>query len=157
MMIGARQLGTGESFFIRRSAMTSVNKGVLCALALVVALGAQIHQARAQDRSDGPAITLAMTPAPLGTDVVAPLAEPVLLCGNVWVRTTYVIPQNCYKACINKGHSPAECNTKWVPMCRACWRQLLTCARSPAIPPAARCHECTSRYENCMWTFLHSF
>jgi hypothetical protein len=92
--------------------------------------------------SNGPAVTLAMAPAPLGKDVVAPLAEPVLLCGNVWVQTTYVLPGNCYKACINKGHSPSECSTKWVALCRTCWNQLLACAKSPAIPAQIRCHEC---------------
>src|SRR5712691_4707063 len=120
--------------------MTTGNKAALCALALtmLVAQALQVHPARAEDPSNGPAMTLAMVPAPLGK-VVAPLAEPALLCGNVWVQTDYVLPENCYRACLRRGRSLLECRTKWVPLCRACWSQLLACASSPAIPPPARC------------------
>jgi hypothetical protein len=72
-----------------------------------------------------------MAPAPLGKDVVAPLAEPVLLCGNVWVQTTYVLPGRCYKACVNKGHSPTECITKCVPLCAS--ERALSCTVAPLL------------------------
>src|SRR5712691_732293 len=133
--------------------MTSMNKGALCALALVVlmALGLQMDQARAEEPTSGTAVTVAMAPAPLP---VVPLAEPVLLCGNVWVKTDYVLYGNCYKACINEGHSPAACKSKFVPLCQSCWKKLTACANSPAIPPAQRCKTCTIAYAKCMGPFF---
>src|SRR5437879_1661752 len=109
--------------------MTSVKRGTLCAFVLIIlgTLYLEARQARATDTSSSPAVTLAMTPAP---PVVPRLAEPVLLCGNRWVNTTYVLGSNCMKACLNEGHSAFECQTTYVPLCHACWAKLLGCAKN---------------------------
>lgn len=134
--------------------MTSIGRGALvCVLTLLVALASALP-ARASDPAPGPVLALAITPAPLADDALAPpLAEPVLLCGNVWVKTKYVLPQNCAKACKNQGHSAAAC-AKLVPLCRSCWQQLQACANNRTIPPAQRCKVCTDRYEACMKPFF---
>jgi len=134
--------------------MKSMNRGAFCALmsTILVVLGLQMHFASATYASSSPATTLAMVPAPLGNDAVPSLAQPALLCGNVWVKTTYVLPRNCLKACLAQGHTRAECNAR-VPLCRRCWSELLACAKTE--PVAFRCDVCTQRYAACIGPFLH--
>jgi hypothetical protein len=132
--------------------MASLLRKLFCAC--VVVLGAGLYGGPAlseQADASGAPVRVAMTPAPL---TAPPLAEPVLLCGKVWVDTTYVLPQNCLKACLNAHHPLGECRTKLVPLCRSCWRQLQICANNRAIPPAERCKVCTERYAECMRPFL---
>ena len=133
--------------------MTSIRRGALvCLLTLFTAL---VHAppARAGDAT-GPVLALAITPAPLASDALAPpLAEPVLLCGPRWVQTTYVLPHNCAAACRRQGHSAAAC-ARLVPLCRACWQRLQTCANNRTIARADRCKVCTDRYEACMKPFF---
>jgi len=81
-------------------------------------------------------------------------AQSALLCGNVWVKTKYVLPQNCMKACLNSHHTVADCRTTLVPLCRTCWQHLQSCAADKAIPPAAHCQVCTDVYANCMRPFF---
>ena len=133
--------------------MTSIRRGVLvCVLTLLAALASPLP-AQAGDPAN-PVLALAITPAPLANDALAPpIAEPVLLCGNVWVKTKYVLPQNCAKACKNQGHTAAQC-AKLVPLCRSCWQGLQACANNPTIPPAQRCKVCTDRYAACMKPFF---
>ena len=130
--------------------MTSMRRGVLVCVLTLLAL---VHALPAR-AGDATALALAITPAPLASDALAPpLAEPVLLCGLVWVRTTYVLPHNCAGACRRQGHSPAAC-ARLVPLCRACWQQLQACANNRTIPRADRCKVCTDRYEACMKPFF---
>ena len=133
--------------------MTAIRRGVLvCVLTLFAAFAAALP-AQAGDPANT-MLALAITPAPLGDNALAPpLAEPVLLCGRRWVSTTYVLPQNCAKACKNAGHSAAEC-AKLVPLCRSCWKELQVCANNRTIPPAERCKVCTDRYAACMKPFI---
>jgi hypothetical protein len=134
------------------STMTSARRIGLCAFLafIVLSLNLQSHAARAGDTSGAAPLTLAMIPAPVAAH---PLAQPAaLLCGNVWVKTDYVLSQNCMKACLNQGHSAAECQTKYVPLCRGCWARLIQC--SHVGPPATRCANCTERYAACMRTFF---
>jgi hypothetical protein len=127
---------------------------VVCVLSVLVACLAFVVPARAGDPASGPVLALAIAPAPLADDALAPpRAEPVLLCGKVWVDTKYVLGQNCAKACRTEGHSPAECR-KLVPLCQSCWRQLQACANNRTIPPAERCKVCTERYAVCMRPFF---
>jgi hypothetical protein len=131
--------------------MTMVNRSAVWASALIVlaVLHLHVHRARATDAAGSPAVTLAMTPAPL---VVPRLAEPTLLCGNRWVNTTYVLGSNCMKACLNEGHSAFECQTTYVSLCHACWATLLGCAKNG--PPATQCPGCTLHYAACMKPFF---
>ena len=134
--------------------MTSLHR-VFCAFALMLAaLAPQLQPVRAADDSSSPATTLAMvTPAPLDRSVVAPpLAQPVLLCGNRWVTGTYVLANNCRKACVNKHH--AGCTPALVNQCMSCWRALMQCARQTGMTPQAKCTACSERYAACMSGFL---
>jgi hypothetical protein len=81
-------------------------------------------------------------------------AQSALLCGNRWVNTTYVLPNNCLKACLNAHHTVADCTTTLVPLCQSCWRRLTVCAADKAIPPAEHCKVCTDVYANCMKPFF---
>jgi hypothetical protein len=131
--------------------MTSMRRAFVCVLILLAF--AYALPAQAGDPAN-PVLALAVTPAPLANDALAPpRAEPVLLCGRVWVDTNYVLPQNCAKACKNQGHSAAEC-VKLVPLCRACWKELQVCANNRTIPPRDRCKICTDRYAACMRPFF---
>jgi hypothetical protein len=108
-----------------------------------------------QTNASSPPVHLAMVPAPLNSEALVPrLAEPVLLCGKVWVDTTYVLPNNCLKACLKSGHSLADCKTSLVPICEACWKKLQTCSTAQWIPPADRCKVCTVNYAQCIKPFL---
>jgi hypothetical protein len=130
--------------------MTFINRGALWtfALAVLFALAFQLHPTRAGN-ADGP-IAVAMVTAPLGNDVLAPpLAEPALVC---YPKTVYVLPQNCYKACLNQGHSPAECRKRAV-LCQSCWRQFLTCTSKPGLPVPIRCEQCSVAYAECVKPF----
>lgn len=132
--------------------MKSVYRNVCYALALIVAmLGAPLAQAG----DAGGTITLAMSPAPLGSPQIAPtLVQPVLLCGNRWVKGDYVLPNNCLKACLNSGHSAVECKDKLVPLCEGCWKELLACAKAGNAPQAVKCTNCSEHYAKCMAVFL---
>jgi len=132
--------------------MTSLIRNLFSACVLIVVAGLCAGPALSQQAAaDGPAVRVAMTPAPL----VAPaLAEPVLLCGKVWVDTKYVVPRNCMRACLNAHHPLGECRTKLVPLCLSCWRELVVCARERIGPPALHCKVCTERYANCMRPFF---
>jgi len=79
-------------------------------------------------------------------------AQAPLLCGFVWVNTTYVLAQNCEGAC-RWHHTPAQC-AKLVPLCRSCWRMLEACAKNRTIPSAQHCKVCTDRYATCMKPFF---
>jgi hypothetical protein len=130
--------------------MTSIRRGALVCVLILLAF-VQALPARAGDAT---VLALAITPAPLASDALAPpLAEPVLLCGPRWVATTYVLPRNCARACRTQGHPAVAC-TKLVPLCRACWQQLQACANDRTIPRADRCKACTGRYEACMKPFF---
>jgi hypothetical protein len=135
--------------------MATMKRGIFRAFALIVFVALTLlgPQARAEDMSTGPAVTLAMLGPVSKSLPVPPLAEPVLLCGSRWVTGTYVLGWNCAAAC-RRRHSAAECVTL-VPLCRRCWSDLQRCAVSPAIPPALRCARCSARYANCMWPFFH--
>jgi hypothetical protein len=66
-----------------------------------------------------------------------------------------VLPNNCKKACINKGHSPADCQNKLIPLCLSCWKQLQVCANKPAPPGSGvKCVACSAQYAECMAAFL---
>ena len=106
--------------------MTSLTRKLFCACVLIlVAVGIQ--------------------PAP---------ASSALLCGNRWVDTNYVLPNNCMKACLNAHHTVADCTTSLVPLCQSCWRGLLSCAGFQNIAPAEHCRLCTDRYALSMKTFF---
>jgi hypothetical protein len=83
-----------------------------------------------------------------------PVLSQPLLCGNRYVNTTYVLPGNCLKACLNKGHTLADCKITLVPLCEACWKKLTICATAPFIPPPFRCTDCTAQYAQCIKPFL---
>ena len=128
--------------------MMSICRNLCAALALMAALGpAQAENAR---------VTLAMTPAPLGGEAIAPLAQPVLLCGNRWVNGDYVLSGNCQKACKNLGHPAFLCQTTLVALCQSCWKQLEQCAAKPTDPGTGgvKCVACSASYAECMKPFL---
>jgi hypothetical protein len=139
--------------------MISLPRRLFCACVLIlVAAGLYAGPVLSQQANgSGTVIHLAMmtAPAPLNTEaLVPPLAEPVaLLCGNRWVDTTYVLSNNCLKACL-KNHTMADCTTSLVPLCQACWKHLQTCAADKAILPAEHCKVCTTNYAQCMKSFL---
>lgn len=128
--------------------MISICRNLCVALALIAALGsAQAENAR---------VTLAMTPAPLGSQAIAPLAaQPVLLCGNRWANGDYVVGGNCQKACTN-GHPAFLCQTTLVALCKSCWKQLQDCAAKPTQPGTSgvKCVACSALYADCMKPFL---
>jgi hypothetical protein len=138
--------------------VTSLTRRVFCACVLIlVAAGVRAGPAFSQQtNASSPPVRLAMAVAPLNNEALVPrLVEPAaLLCGNVWVNTAYVLPNNCLKACLHNGHSLADCKTTLVPICEACWKKLQTCATAPWIPPALRCKECTAYYAQCMKPFF---
>jgi hypothetical protein len=124
----------------------------ICCVLLVLVAAALGSSVRAGDTSG---MTLAMVPAPLGGQVLAPdVVEPVLLCGNRWVTGDYVLPNNCKKACLNHGHSALACKVKLVPLCLSCWKKLQACANKPGSQKA-KCISCSKQYAACMKPFLN--
>lgn len=123
---------------------------IFCAvLALMAALGvAQAQEAR---------VTLAMTPAPLGGAMIAPLERAALVCGNSFASSDYVTGPNCKNACKKLGHPAFLCQTTLVPLCQACWKNLVQCDASwngdPVIA-GPHCALCSYHYANCMKSFL---
>jgi len=108
--------------------MTWVNRGALCAFALI------------------------FLTAPLLN--VQP-ASAAFVCGNRAVNVTYVVPQNCAKACINKGHSAVVCRLRLVRLCQKCWGQIDSCSQAlRGQPPLVKCQRCSERYARCMRPFL---
>jgi hypothetical protein len=137
--------------------VTSLTRKFFCAgVVILVAAGLRAGPAFSQQtNASSPPVHLAMVPAPLNSEALVPrLAEPVLLCGKVWVDTTYVLPNNCLKACLHSGHSLAECKTSLVPLCEACWKKLQVCSTTLGIPPAFLCKDCTVSYAQCMKPFF---
>jgi hypothetical protein len=131
--------------------MTSPIRNLFYACVLVLVAGLCAGPVLSQQAANGPAVQVAMTPAPLAAP---PLVEPVLLCGNRSVEGTYVVPRNCLGACLRSHHPLGECRTRLVPLCQSCWRQLVACAGEQNIPPTLRCKVCSERYANCMRPFF---
>ena len=104
--------------------MTFVNRGAFCvvAFAMLIALVLHAHPARAQS-----------TPA-------------------CYPSTTYVLPQNCYKACLDRRQSGPECN-KPTMLCQSCWRDFLACVVRTGQPRPIQCEKCSAAYAECMKPF----
>jgi hypothetical protein len=85
--------------------------------------------------------------------VALPTPASALLCGNIWVKTTYALPQNCAKACAHLEHTAAKCRSL-VALCNASWQKLQVCAKNTAIPQDQRCGTCTEQYEASMKPFF---
>jgi hypothetical protein len=82
-----------------------------------------------------------------------PVLSAPMLCGSRYVNTTYTLPNNCLKSCLNNGHTQADCTITFVPMCQTCWQKLQTCSTASWFPPTHRCQDCTAYYAQCMKSF----